>query len=155
MSAIPVSESVVETLYLYNKDDFFYMLDQEYPEFSDACDKFKYLSQYGNFDTTRFMCAFNVNGELIGIVKLGLNPYQDRLTYWINYCSVREDYRNMGVASALLDQTFDLTVREGFILELSRYSKMGKQYLPNLIERLIVKYPDVELIRPPEHDDLI
>lgn len=93
-----------------------------------------------NYDKNlRFITAFSEK-EIIGVAKIAY--YDLTKSYGLSYISVRDEYKNIGVASALLECTIKYFAEKypGKKLNPSGYTVDGWKYLRNKFNSYCNKY---------------
>jgi GNAT superfamily N-acetyltransferase len=84
-------------------------------------------------------------GELlVADLELQENPHNPN-QLWLMHVSTRKGYTQQGFASSLLNHAFSLAKKEKKDISLSSYSDEGSAYLPSVIKRISLEYPEVKV----------
>lgn len=97
--------------------------------------QFKYLSQGYHHVSTEVDIVYRVDGEIAGAAGIWPNPY-DKDVLWMPFISVRQEFKNKGIGTALAKAVADYAKKEGKILSVSSFSDEGHLYLKKVFERL-------------------
>lgn len=73
------------------------------------------------------------------------NPYNDK-QLWSKHFTVDPNYRNIGLATKLVDAVFDYASTHNYDLVRSIASLMGEKYLANVIDQAKEKYPELKVV---------
>ena len=87
----------------------------------------------------RFYPIVETKKEIAGIAELEKSPYQEK-TLWIKFLSVDPKYQGNGYGTKLAEEIFRFAKEEGFSLEGSIYSDIGRERLKKLLSRLAEKF---------------
>jgi len=115
-----------------------------------------YNKNHDMFDRIRYLLPRELEKEsvyyitdddkVIAAACVEQSPYEtEKDVVWLKFVSVDNAYRQQGLATKLLTRIFEDFERNGKILHLSSYTKMGEAYLQKLILRLRKNYPNLKL----------
>ena len=146
-------------LKIFSFPDFYQLIygNNGTPKYKKLEDKIRYFSyrdlQYTFDEESRnnrekgYYIVMFYKKEIIGIIKLGWNPYLRKVTnhYWISYFSIDKKFQGKGLSKLMMHKLFSFAKENNFILEGSSRTEMGKERLSNNIDKFSKEY-DIEYI---------
>lgn len=100
--------------------------------------------QLNEMDFRTFLVA-TIERTVTGIVALRKESSRLENALGVGYISTHRDFRNMGVATAMVHALFAHAKLQGKAIANTRYELDGQIYLRPVMERVWNKYPTVEL----------
>ena len=98
-----------------------------------------------------YIAAFDKT-KIVGLLKLSMNSgKKTQKEKGMYYVTVDPKYKNKGIGSTLLRKIFVLAKEKGFSIHLSSYTKEGKQFAYNTVERLKKEFPEVKVFDSDYH----
>lgn len=83
---------------------------------------------------------------IVGITSFHKNSFHIDNAVGVGYVSTHVDYRNIGVATAMVKALFLQAQLQGKAIANTPYEPEGEIYLRHVMERTWNRFPDVELI---------
>jgi GNAT superfamily N-acetyltransferase/predicted nucleotidyltransferase len=113
---------------------------------------FKRLKYFNPNDLQHEISFVALEGKkIVAVAGIERSPYDKEPVFWIKHISVDPEYQGQRLASRLADSIFDYAKKNNAILQRSNYTKMGRERLEPLFQKLQKKYPSVEFRKP--HDE--
>ncbi len=75
-----------------------------------------------------------------------LDYQEDNGTMYLIYIETKPEFRNQQVATTLIDKLFSLASSNGCLIDISSFLEDGQKYLPGVLDKMKMKYPDVEML---------
>ena len=89
--------------------------------------------------TERFFPVVEVNGQIVGISELQVNPNESNVV-WIKHVSVDPKYQGNHYASKVIEEIFRFAKEKGYSLEASSYTNVGYEKLKKVCNAMSEKY---------------
>lgn len=105
--------------------------------------RIKYLDVARIKSERHFICC-TLAGRLIASLAIQPSPLNPKAIL-VNHISVDQDFRNLGIATLLIDNCLSYAAEASKSLEFSSFSDEGKMFLKPVIRRLQKKHPAVEI----------
>ena len=110
---------------------------------ADMQTRLKYYNSREGINELHFVVR--AGEKIVAIAGIQENPYNPK-QLWSKHFSVDAEYRNLGLASKLIDSVFEYALKNHYVLVRSSSSEMGTEYLKHVIEKAKRKYPTLEVI---------
>lgn len=113
----------------------------------DVLTRIKYLHVDEMFNETHFVCHTDKD-RIVGDLAIQNAPSEIGVV-WLKHVSVDPSCRNRGIAKRMIEDCVSHVRRENKILEVSRYSEDGTQFLKPIFDGLGEELPGLIRLPPP------
>lgn len=126
-----------------------YQLNEEAMFRSAAIEGLVYLTESSlhknEYDKHGFIISKTKQGETVGVLSFH-QPKDSQHFSKIGEISVKQNYRNKGLSKKLYENMAKVIIENDIILTNSRYSELGRSYLPSMKKKLQEEMPDLLII---------